>query len=32
MKYILEIAKNGRVYLFSHGNFKLNPIQGEDLA
>ena len=28
----LKMAKGGRVYLFGHGNFKLNPIHGEDLA
>ena len=28
----LDMAKRGKVYLFGHGNFKLNPIHGEDLA
>lgn len=32
MKGILNMAKGGRVYLFGNGNFKLNPIHGEDLA
>lgn len=32
MKDFLEMAKSGRVYLFGHGNFKLNPIHGADLA
>ena len=32
MKDFLEMAKSGRVYLFGDGNFKLNPIDGEDLA
>ena len=32
MKDFLDMAKGGRVYLFGHGNFKLNPIHGEDLA
>ncbi|NMH89678.1 SDR family oxidoreductase [Flavivirga algicola] len=32
MKDFLKMAKSGRVYLFGHGNFKLNPIDGEDLA
>jgi uncharacterized protein YbjT (DUF2867 family) len=32
MSDFLKIAKGGRVYLFGHGNFKLNPIDGEDLA
>lgn len=32
MSDFLEMAKGGRVYLFDHGNFKLNPIHGEDLA
>ena len=26
------MAKSGRVYLFGDGNFKINPIDGEDLA
>ena len=32
MSDFLEMAKGGRVYLFGHGNFKLNPISGADLA
>ena len=32
MKDFLEMAKKGTVYLFGDGNFKLNPIHGEDLA
>lgn len=32
MKDFLNMAKSGRVYLFGHGKFKLNPIDGEDLA
>ena len=32
MKDFLEMAKKGRVYLFGHGEFKLNPIHGADLA
>lgn len=32
MKDFLEMAKKGKVYLFGDGNFKLNPIHGEDLA
>ncbi|MFT5158388.1 MAG: hypothetical protein ACI83I_002957 [Bacteroidia bacterium] len=32
MKDFLEMAKQGTVYLFGHGNFKLNPIAGSDLA
>ena len=28
----LDMAKGGNVYLFGHGNFKLNPISGVDLA
>lgn len=32
MKDFLNMAKSGRVYLFGDGNFKLNPIDGEDLA
>ena len=32
MTEILEMAKKGSVYLFSKGNFKMNPIHGEDLA
>lgn len=32
MKDFLGMAKKGTVYLFGHGNFKLNPIAGTDLA
>ena len=32
MKDFLEMAKKGRVYLFGDGQFKLNPIDGKDLA
>lgn len=32
MTDFLHMAKGGRVYLFGDGNFKLNPIHGEDLA
>jgi len=32
MADFLEMAKDGRVYLFGDGNLKLNPIHGEDLA
>jgi uncharacterized protein YbjT (DUF2867 family) len=32
MKDFLNMAKAGRVYLFGHGKFKLNPVHGEDLA
>lgn len=32
MKDFLAMAKKGKVYLFGKGNFKLNPIHGEDLA
>lgn len=32
MRDFLDMAKSGTVYLFGHGNFKLNPISGEDLA
>lgn len=32
MKDFLNMAKGGRVYLFGQGNFRLNPIDGEDLA
>jgi uncharacterized protein YbjT (DUF2867 family) len=32
MKDFLQMAKNGRVYLFGNGNLRLNPIDGEDLA
>ena len=28
----LKMAKSGKVYLFGNGNFRLNPIHGEDLA
>ncbi|WP_157491474.1 SDR family oxidoreductase [Flammeovirga sp. SJP92] len=32
MTDFLEMAKGGTVYLFGNGNFKLNPIHGQDLA
>ena len=32
MRDFLDMAKNGKVYLFGRGYFKLNPIHGEDLA
>ena len=32
MKDFLAMAKKGKVYLFGKGDFKLNPIHGEDLA
>lgn len=32
MKDFLAMAKNGRVYLFGDGNYRLNPIDGADLA
>jgi len=32
MKDFLNMAKSGRVYLFGHGFYKLNPIAGADLA
>ena len=32
MSDFLDMAKGGRVYLFGHGNFKMNPIHGQDLA
>lgn len=32
MKDFLAMAKNGRVYLFGEGNYRLNPIHGADLA
>jgi len=32
MRDFLDMAKKGKVYLFGKGDFKLNPIQGEDLA
>ena len=32
MKPLLEMAGKGKVYLFGHGNHKLNPIHVEDLA
>lgn len=32
MKDFLDMAKKGRVYLFGSGEYKLNPIHGEDLA
>lgn len=28
----LEMANNGRIYLFGKGEYRLNPIDGEDLA
>lgn len=32
MKDFLEMAKNGKVYLFGSGEYQLNPIHGADLA
>lgn len=32
MKDFLDMAKKGKVYLFGHGEYALNPIHGEDLA
>ncbi len=32
MEEFFNMAKNGRVYLFGNGEFKSNPIHGEDLA
>ncbi|UTW65316.1 SDR family oxidoreductase [bacterium SCSIO 12643] len=32
MKDFLEMGKNGKVYLFGNGNYRLNPIHGADLA
>ena len=32
MKDFLAMAKKGKIYLFGKGNFKLNPIHGDDLA
>lgn len=32
MRDFLDMAKGGRVYLFGNGEFRLNPIHGEDLA
>lgn len=32
MKDFLAMAKNGRVYLFGDGEYRLNPIHGADLA
>ena len=32
MKDFLDMAKNGTVYLFGNGNYRLNPIHGSDLA
>ncbi|TDQ19477.1 uncharacterized protein YbjT (DUF2867 family) [Algoriphagus boseongensis] len=32
MKDFLTMAKSGRIYLFGDGEFKLNPIHGQDLA
>ena len=32
MKDFLDMARRGKVYLFGEGEYKLNPIHGEDLA
>ena len=32
MKDFLDMARKGKVYLFGHGDYKLNPIHGADLA
>jgi uncharacterized protein YbjT (DUF2867 family) len=32
MQDFLDMARGGRVYLFGNGDYKLNPIHGEDLA
>ncbi len=32
MRDFLKMAQGGRVYLFGNGEFRLNPIHGEDLA
>lgn len=32
MKDFLDMAQKGRVYLFGNGEYKLNPIHGQDLA
>ncbi|MEM9675392.1 MAG: SDR family oxidoreductase [Bacteroidota bacterium] len=32
MQDFLDMARRGRVYLFGNGEYKLNPIHGEDLA
>jgi len=32
MKDFLDMAQKGRVYLFGKGEYKINPIHGEDLA
>lgn len=32
MRDFLNMAKKGKVYLFGNGEFKLNPIHGQDLA
>ncbi|NRD23593.1 SDR family oxidoreductase [Winogradskyella litoriviva] len=32
MKDFLDMAKNGKIYLFGNGEQKFNPIHGEDLA
>jgi uncharacterized protein YbjT (DUF2867 family) len=32
MNDFMDMAKGGRVYLFGHGDYKLNPIHGRDLA
>ncbi|WP_312338192.1 SDR family oxidoreductase [Sphingobacterium sp.] len=32
MKDFLKMAEQGRIFLFGSGNYRLNPIHGEDLA
>ncbi|MEA3370169.1 MAG: SDR family oxidoreductase [Campylobacterota bacterium] len=32
MSEFIQMAKKGRIYLFGDGNYKANPIDGEDLA
>ena len=32
MRDFLNMAKKGKIYLFGNGEFKLNPIHGQDLA
>lgn len=32
MREFLKMAKNGKIYLFGNGEYKLNPIYGADLA
>ena len=32
LRDFLDMAKNGRIYLFGDGDYRLNPIHGEDLA